>query len=74
MAIQEAVGVAHYKLFKLARIIWVSRKKSITKIIEQYNALVSYLQEECKTDKIDGVRKEFYALTNCGTKHILLFL
>ena len=53
--------------------IKLSREKVITKIIEQNNALVRYFQEECKTDKIDGARKTFDTLTNCRTKHMLLF-
>ena len=36
--------------------------------------MVCYFQEECKTDKIDSARKAFDTLTNCGTKHMLLFL
>ena len=74
MAIQEAVGVAQHKLVKLTQTKWLSLEKVITKIIKQYNALVCYFQEECKTDKIDGTRKIFDTLTNCDTKHMLLFL
>ena len=46
----------------------------ISFVIEQYDALILYFEKECKTDKVDGARKIFDTLTNCGTKHILLFL
>ena len=73
MAIQEAVGDAKHKLVKLAQSRWLSQEKVIITIIKQYNALVHYFQAECKTDKIDGARKIFRTLTNCGTKHTFCF-
>ena len=74
LAIQEAVGVVPHKMIKLAQTRWLSREKVITTIIEQYDALIPYFRKESNIDKVDGARKIFDTLTNCGTKHMLLFL
>ena len=61
-------------MVKLAQTRWLSREKVIATIIEQYDALFSYFQKESNVDKVDGARKILETLTNCGTKHMLLFL
>ena len=74
MAIQQVVRVVPHKMVKLSQTRWLSREKVISTVIEQYDALILYFEKECKTDKVDGARKIFDTLTNCGTKHMLLFL
>ena len=61
-------------MVKLSQTRWLSRKKVTSPVIEQYDAIILYFEKECKTDKVDGARKIFDTLTNCGTKHMLLFL
>ena len=74
LAIQQAVGIVPHKMMKLAQTRWLSREKVIATIIEQYDALIPYFQKESNVDKVDGARKILETLTNCGTKHMLLFL
>ena len=74
MAIQQVVRVVPHKMVKLSQTRWLSREKVLSTVIEQYDALILYFEKECKTDKVDGVRKIFDTLTNCGIKHMLLFL
>ena len=73
VAIQQVVRVVPHKMVKLSQTRWLPREKVISTVIEQYDALILYF-EEFKTDKVDGARKIFDTLTNCGTKHMLLFL
>ena len=63
-----------HKMVKLAQTRWLSREKVIATFIEQYDALIPYFQKESNVDKVDGARKILETLTNCGTKHMLLFL
>ena len=74
LAIQQAVGIVPHKMVMLAQTRWLSREKVIATIIEQYDALIPYFQKESNVDKVDGARKILETLTNCRTKHMLLFL
>ena len=74
MAIQQVIRVVPHKMVKLSQTRWLSREKVISTVIEQYDTLILYFEKECKTDKVDMARKIFDTLTNCGTKHMLLFL
>ena len=73
MAIHQVVRVVPHKMVKLSQMRWFSREKVISTVIEQYDLLILYFEEECKTDKVDSARKIFDTLTNCRTKHMLLF-
>jgi len=48
----------------------------ISRILEQWDALVLFFQGEMKTDavKLDGAAEIYKVMVNCGTKHMLVFL
>ena len=46
----------------------------ISAIIDNYDALLLYFQNETGIDKVDGVRRVYDELINSGTRHMLYFL
>ena len=75
MIIQDVTSTQNHTISKLAQTRWLSRVNVISAVLEQYEALRLFFQSE-KTDVVDKdiTTRSYNTLTNCGTRHMLLFL
>ena len=73
---QDITHSPQHRMLKLSQTRWLSRGKVISRILEQWDALVLFFQGEMKTDavKLDGAAEIYKVMVNRGTKHMLLFL
>lgn len=62
-------------MLKLSQTRWLSRGQVISRILEQWDALILFFEAEMKTDavKFDGAAEIYRTMVNCGTKHMLIF-
>jgi Domain of unknown function (DUF4371) len=72
--IQDVVKAPEHRILKLAQTRWLSRGKVISRILEQWDALLLFFQSEAPTDKVDGAGDLFKMMSTAGTKHMLLFV
>ena len=72
--IQDVAQTPKHKMLKLAETRWLSRGALVRRILEQWEALRLFFQEESRTDKVDGASLIHKTMTALGTKYMLLFL
>ena len=72
--IQETIKSPGNKIPKLSQTRWLSRKKLISVILNQYSALLLYFQSEIKIDKVGDASELFKQLSDKETKPMLMFL
>ena len=72
--IQEVVQSPKHKMIKLSQTRWLSRGHVISRVLEQWDALLLFFQSESLLDKIDGASHIYKTMVNKGTQHMLLFL
>ena len=72
--IQETIKSPGNKIPKLSQTRWLSSEKVVSVILNQYSALLLYLQSETKIDKVDDASELFKVLRDNETKPMLMFL
>ena len=74
--IQDIVHTPKHRMLKLSQTRWLSRGKVISRILEQWDALLLFFQAEMNTEsvKLDGAADIYKKMNIRGTKHMLLFL
>jgi hypothetical protein len=72
--IQDAVKAPNHRILKLAQTRWLSRGQVISRILQQWDALILFFETEATTDKVDGAGDLHKFMLAAGTKHILLFV
>lgn len=72
--IQDAFKAPNHRILKLAQTRWLSRGKVVSRILEQWDALLLFFESETPTDKVDGAGDLHKVMLTAGTKHMLLFV
>lgn len=74
--IQEVVQSPKHKILKLSQTRWLSRGQVISRVLEQWDALLLFFQSESlsESDQFNGASQIYKTMLNRGTRHMLLFL
>lgn len=72
--IQDVAQTPKRRMLKLSQTRWLSRGAVVSRVLEQWDALLLFFQGESKIDKVDGAAHIHKMMTTPGTKHMLLFL
>ena len=72
--IQEAIQIEQHHIPKLAQTRWLSRGQVVSRIVEQWDALLLFFHAQTPSDRVDGAAQIHKTMTTPGTKHMFLFL
>ena len=71
---QETCKLPQHAMLKLSQTRWLSRGKVVSRVLEQWDALLLFFKTDALENKVDGAETIYKAMINNGTKHMLLFV
>ena len=58
-------------MLKLSQTRWLSKGKVVSRVLEQWHALLLFFKADALENKVDGAETIYKAMINNGTKHML---